>query len=131
MRYFFARLDKKHKSLGSFEKFSKIFKHFLRKLRKIHYFSIFSNNLTNHPLIFHAFGGKLKLLGNFEKILKFFDNIIRKIEFLTIFGNAVAKNRAFGNNLISLQQFFFHFGAGTFSVFPPGGAYDTRASSEW
>ena len=33
------------------------------------------------------------------------------MELLTIFGKVVAKNRAFGNNIIFLQQ-FFHFGGG-------------------
>ena len=28
------------------------------------------------------------------------------MEFLSIFGKVVAKNRAFGNNIIFLQQFF-------------------------
>ena len=62
---------------------------------------------------------KHNLLGNFEKISKNFE-----IEFLTIFGKVVAKNRAFGNNIIFLQQFFQFRGGGTFPVSPPpGGAY--------
>ena len=44
-----------------------------------------------------------------------------KIEFVTIFGKVAAKNRAFGNNIIFLQQ-FFPWG-GERSLFPPGGAY--------
>ena len=46
---------------------------------------------------------KHKLLGNFEKNLIKFN---RKIEVLVIFGKFVAKNRAFGNNIIFLQQSF-------------------------
>ena len=46
------------------------------------------------------------------------------MEFLTIFGKVVAKNRAFGNNFIFLQQ-FFSIWEGTFPMFPPpGGAYE-------
>ena len=46
------------------------------------------------------------------------------MEFLATFGKVVAKNRAFGNNTIFLQQFFqFRVEGGTFPVFPPGGAY--------
>ena len=46
------------------------------------------------------------------------------MEFLTIFGKVVAKNRAFGNNIIFLQQFFPFRGGGTFPMFPHcGGAY--------
>ena len=47
-----------------------------------------------------------KLLGNFEKILEMFDeNSIEKLNYLFL-GKVVAKNRAFGNNIIFLQQFF-------------------------
>ena len=42
-----------------------------------------------------------------------------------IFGKVVAKNRAFGNNIIFLQQFFSISGGVTFPMFPhTGGAYD-------
>ena len=41
------------------------------------------------------------------------------MEFLSIFGNVVAKNRAFGNNIIFLQQFFFNFGWGERSLCSP------------
>ena len=43
--------------------------------------------------------------------------------FLATFGKVVAKNGAFGNNTIFLQQ-LFSISGGTFPVFPPGGAYD-------
>ena len=35
------------------------------------------------------------------------------MEFLTIFGKVVAKNRAFGNNIIFQQQFFSLSGGGS------------------
>ena len=75
-------------------------------------------NLKNTALIFRTFGQKYKLLGNFQKILKFFDKNSLKIEFLSICGKVVAKNRAFGNNIIFLQQIFSILGRGTFPVFP-------------
>ena len=40
------------------------------------------------------------------------------MEFLSIFGKVVAKNRAFGNNIIFLQQFFSISGGGR-SLCPP------------
>ena len=49
---------------------------------------------------------KHKLFGNLEKILKIFDKTSTKIEFLAHFGNVVATNIAFGNNIIFLQQLF-------------------------
>ena len=46
------------------------------------------------------------------------------MEFLATFGKVVAKNRAFGNNNIFLQQFFqFRGGGGRSLCSPPGGAY--------
>ena len=70
--------------------FRKFSKNVLRKFRKMHYFRIrnfkisqenrekciilayFSKNLTNHALIFGAFGRKTQFVGNFEKIFKKF-----------------------------------------------------------
>ena len=47
------------------------------------------------------------MLGNFENILKIFDeNSIDKLNFYLFLGKFVDKNRAFGNNIIFLQQFF-------------------------
>ena len=44
--------------------------------------------------------------GNCEKILKFFDeNSIEKLNFYLFLGKFVAKNRAFGNNIIFLPHF--------------------------
>ena len=58
-----------------------------------------------------------KLLGNFEKILEIFDeNSIEKLNFYLLLGKVVAKSRAFGNNIIFLQQFFSGSGGG---VEPP------------
>ena len=86
----------------------------------------FSKNVTNPTLNFRAFGRKTQI---FWEILKFFDKIsIRKIEFLTIFGKVFDKNRAFGNNIIFLRQFFQFRGGGTFPMFPPGGAYEILKS---
>ena len=66
---------------------------------------------------------KRKLLGNFENIVKVFDeNSIEKLNFLIFiyfcFGKFVTKNRAFGNNIIFLQQFFRFRGGGNFPPFP-------------
>ena len=66
MRDFFARLDEKHKLLGNFEKFSKIFKKFLKKIPKNQLIQhIFQKKLTNHALIFRAFGRKTQIVGKF------------------------------------------------------------------
>ena len=66
----------------------------------------FSKSLTNHALIFRAFGRKLQIVGKFEKSLEIFDeNSIEKLNFYLFMGKVVAKNRAFGNNIIFLQQF--------------------------
>ena len=46
---------------------SKIFKKFLKKIAKMHYFRIFSKNLTSHTLIFPAFWRKTQFVGNFQK----------------------------------------------------------------
>ena len=56
---------------------------------------------------------KHKLLGNFEKILKFFDeNSIEMLNFYLFLGKDVAKNIAFGNNIIFLHFFLFEGGGG-------------------
>ena len=59
--------------------------------------------------LFPRLDKKHKLFGNFEKILKI----------LATFEKVVAKNRAFGNNIIFLQHFSISGGGGTFPVFPP------------
>ena len=58
---------------------------------------------------FRAFGQKHTLLGNFEN---FWWKFNRKFGFLTIFGKFVTENRAFGNNISFLQQFFSVSGGG-------------------
>ena len=68
----FALLDEKRNLQKIFEKFSKVF---LRKLRKMHYFSIFQTKLTNHALIFCAFGRESQFIGHFEKIFENFEKI--------------------------------------------------------
>ena len=53
------------------------------------------------------------LLGNFEKFWEIFDeNSIEKMNFYILLGKVVAKNRAFGNNIIFLRQFFSASGGG-------------------
>ena len=63
MRLFFARLDEKHNLLESFEK---IFENFPKKLAKNYLFlHLFQKDLTNHSLIFCAFGRKTLIVGKF------------------------------------------------------------------
>ena len=48
-----------------------------------------------------------KVFGNFDKTLEIFDeNSIQKLNFYLFFGKSFAKNRAFGTNIIFLQQLF-------------------------
>ena len=58
-------------------------------------------------LFFARLDENYKLFGNFEKTLEIFDeNSIEKLNFYLFLEKVVAKNRAFGNNIIFLQQFF-------------------------
>ena len=57
---------------------------FLKKIAKMHYFSIFSNFLTNHSLIFRAFGRKAQI---FRKFSKFFKIFLRKFLRIPYFNN--------------------------------------------
>ena len=58
-------------------------------------------------LIFARLEENYKLLGNIEKILEVFDeHSIENLNFYLFLGKVVAKNKAFGNNIIFLQQFF-------------------------
>ena len=82
MRYFFARLDEKH-----------------------------------------------KLLGNFEKILEIFDENSIEMKLNQFWRKAVAKNRAFENNIIFIQQFFPVRGGGSNPPNPPP-AYATDLISD-
>ena len=74
----------------------------------MHYFSIFFKKFNKPCVNFSRVWAKNTNFGNFEKFSKIFDkNSIGKFsEFLTIFGKVVAKNRAFGNTIIFLLQFF-------------------------
>ena len=47
------------------ENFLKFAKKFLRKLQKCIILGYFSKNLTNHALVFRAFGRKTQILGKF------------------------------------------------------------------
>ena len=61
-----------------------------------------------------------KVFGNFDKTLEIFDeNSIQKLNFYLFLGKVVARNRAFGNNIIVLQQ-IFPLGGGIFPRSPPG-----------
>ena len=67
----------------------------------------FQRKFKNPALDFRAFGRKTMGWGNFEKMLKIFDeNSIEKLNFYLFLGKVVAKNRAFGNSIIFLQQIF-------------------------
>ena len=120
-----ARLEENTNSLAILRNFRKFSKNFYRKFRKVNYFSIFSKSLANNALIFFAFGRKLQIVGkfwekfgNFEKNLEIFDeNSIEELDFYLFLGKVVAKNRAFGNNIIFLEQ-NFQFLGGKFRVFP-------------
>ena len=58
-------------------------------------------------LFYLSLDEKHKLLAKFEKILEIFDeNSIEKLNFYLFLGKVVAKDRAFGSNIIFLQQFF-------------------------
>ena len=102
MRWFFARLDEKHKFLGNFEEFSKFF------FKKMHYFSIFYKNFIKICVTFSRVWTKnTNSWEIFDKILEICDeNSIEKLNFYLFLGKVVAKNRAFGNSLIFLQQLF-------------------------
>ena len=62
MRHFFARLDEKRKLLGYFEKIFENFKNFIKKIAKNAYIS---KTLTNHVLLFRAFGRQMQIVGKF------------------------------------------------------------------
>ena len=70
----------------------------------------------------------LKNLSNFllfEKILEIFDeNSKEKLNFYLFLGKVVAKNRAFGNTVVFLQQFFQVRGGGLNPRNPPPYATD-------
>ena len=94
-------------------------------MQKWSIFTYFTKILQNRSLDFRALDEKHNWLGKFCKsLVKFWWKFNRKIEFLSILGNLVATNRAFGNTIIFLQQ-FFRFG-GLKPLTPPP-AYATIA----
>ena len=50
----------------STENFRKLANNVLEKIAKWHYFSVFSNNVKNPSLNFHALGRKINCFKNFE-----------------------------------------------------------------
>ena len=66
----------------------KFSKNFLRKCIILAYFS---KILTNHALIFWAFGRTTQFVGNFEKIFKNFPKKIAKMHYFSIFFNEFNK----------------------------------------
>ena len=85
--------------------FSKIWKKFIQKIENVLFWSIVQKIKTN--VKFSRVWTKNKLLRHFwENFVIFWWKFSRKIAFLNIIGKVVAKNRAFGNNIIFLQQFF-------------------------
>ena len=67
---------------------------------------IFQLNFKKPALIFCVFGQNTNCWDILRNFWKFLIQIQYKIEFLTSFAKFVAKNRAFGNNIIFLQQSF-------------------------
>ena len=119
-------MDEKHELLGKFEKFSQISKIFLQKIAKMHYFSIFFKKFNKPCVNFSRVWTKnTNCWENLTNFRKFFIKIQWENWIVNAFGKVVAKNRAFGNNIIFLQQFFSISGwRGTFPMFPySGGAY--------
>ena len=120
----FSRVWRKTLLFGNFLEIFENFQKFLKKIAKNHYFSLFSNKILKNPaLIFRAFGRKIQIVLKFWKNFGiFWLKFNRKFEFLIIFGKVVAQNRAFGNNIIFLQQFFPFRGERSLCPPPPGGA---------
>ena len=83
------------------ENFRKFAKKFLKKIAKRHYFMLFFKK--NYALNFCAFGRKTQLVGKI--LIIFVENSIEKLNFYLFLRKVVAKNRAFGNNIIFIQKF--------------------------
>ena len=98
--------------------FSKICKNLLRKLLKMHYFSIFFEEINKTCVNISCVWTKnTNRQEFFEKMLKIYDeNSIEKLHF-NQFQKSLTKNRAFGNSIFFLQQFFM-FRGGKFPT-PP------------
>ena len=87
--------------------FSKICNKIL-EIANTHYFSLFFIKISKLCVKFLRVWTK-NTTGweSYEKILEIVDeNSIEKLNFYLFMGKLVAKNRAFGNNIIFLQQFF-------------------------
>ena len=92
----------------------KFSKNFFRNLWKCFILAYFSKDLTNPCVRFSPFGQKTQIVGEIWE--NFDENSIEKLNFIRISGKFVTKNRAFGNNIIFLQQFFRLRGGG---ISPP------------
>ena len=91
---------------------------FLRILFQIIHLAYLSEKVTIPALIFHAFGRKPRIVEKFSENFESFDeNKQTNFEFLINFVIFLTKNRAFGNNIIFLQQ-FLSVSVG-FPPFPP------------
>ena len=102
--FIFCAFGRKRQFIGKFWKF------LFRKWLKMHYFSIFFEKVNKPWVNFRAFGGKTHCWEIFD------ENSIEKLNFYLFLGKVVAKNRAFGNSIIFLQQ-SFPVGGGGFN--PP------------
>ena len=114
----FLRVWRKTQFIGNSERtFDSFKKIFLKNLRKCIILAYFSKHLTNHSMIFRAFGPKCKLLGNFENSWWKFH---RKIEVFIFyfFENLLLKMEPSEKNTIFLQQFFRFRGGDRFPPFP-------------
>ena len=120
-------MDKKHKnSWEILRKFRKFSKNFLRKFRKILVLAYLSKNLTNHALIFCAFGRKTQIVVKFwENFEIFWYKFLRKMEilfflflFFIFFDNLLLKIE-----LSEITPFFYNnffgFGGGGISPLSP------------
>ena len=87
--------------------FSKICKILLKKIAKTLYFRLFYKD-TSNPCIKPSRVWMINTTGwgNFAKILKFNANSIENLNFYLFFGKFLPRNRAIGNTIIFLQQFF-------------------------
>ena len=86
------------------ENLRKFAKNFLRKLQKMHYFSLFFKKISQ-PFVklLRVWSKNTIAWAMFEKI--FDENSIENLNFYLFLGKFVAKNKAFGNNIIFLHFF--------------------------
>ena len=89
------------------ENIRKFSKYFLRKLLKCIILPYFSKGFNKPCVNFSRLWTKnTNRWETLRKLWNFWWKFNRKFEFLAIFGMFVTENRAFGNNIIFLQQFF-------------------------